>query len=231
MDHPRLHYMAGKMFFTGASMPRAALLGPHSTSYVSEYLMVQRYPEWTNFTSEFKPRKSLLESAIERPSGFELPMASAIKLRAYLYDSRKFSLTGPEKQFFMVDLIPMITGESKHRDAWGKVGLKEASYRRKTEAMLSHIDRHRNWIVPYRIDGLRTLLEEGIVKGADVYERNWCTLRLALTLTFERTDMGRINTVLANLIKDKDGRVLLRKGDERIWEMIEAELQRLSAQK
>jgi hypothetical protein len=98
-------------------------------------------------------------------------MASAIKLRAYLYDSKKFSLTGPEKQFFMVDFIPMITGESKDGDAWGKVGLKEASYRRKAEAMLSHIDRHRNWIVPYRIDGLRTLLEEGIVKGADVYER------------------------------------------------------------
>lgn len=97
--------------------------------------------------------------------------------------------------------------------------------------MLSHIDRHRNWIVPYRIDGLRTLLEEGVVKGADVYERNWCILRLALTLTFERADMGQINTVLANLEKDKDGRVLLRRGDEGLWEMIEGELQKLSAQK
>jgi hypothetical protein len=43
--------------------------------------------------------------------------------------------------------------------------------------------------------------------------------------------MGQINTVLANLEKDKNGRVLLRKGDEGLWEMIEGELQKLSAQK
>lgn len=230
MDHPRLHYMAGRMFFTGGIIPGIALLGPHSASYLSEYLMVHRHPEWANFTFDFKLFQSFLESARERASGFELPMASAIKLKAYLNGSRMLLLTEQEKQSFMIDLVPMITDKAKGEDAWVKVGLKGASYRRKAERMLSHIDQHRNWIVPYPVDGLKALLEKGVVNGFDVYEKNWCALRLALILTYERTDRGQINTVLAYLKRDKDGRILLRKGDEGLWEMIEGQLQKLSLQ-
>ena len=96
--------------------------------------------------------------------------------------------------------------------------------------MLSHIEQHRNWIVPYPVDGLKALLKEGIVKGSDAYEKNWCALRLAVILTYERTDGDQINRLIANLKRDKDGRILLRKGDEALREMIEGRVQKLSVQ-
>ena len=117
--------------------------------------------------------------------GCDFPIAPAVRLKAYLYDSNKFSLTEQEKQFFKVDLIPLITGKARDETAWVKVGLKEASYRRKAEAMMSHIGRHRNWIVPYPIDGLKALLEEGIIQGNDAYEKNWCALQTAFLLMYE----------------------------------------------
>jgi len=124
MDHPRLHYMAGKMFFMGMKIPSAALLGPHSTSYLSEYLMVQRHPDWANFPLESKLFQSFLESTRESGTGYELPMASAIKLKASLNGSKEFSLTQQEKQFFLIELIPMITGKAKGEDAWITSGLR-----------------------------------------------------------------------------------------------------------
>jgi spermidine synthase len=231
MDHPRLHYMAGKMFFMGATMPRSVLLGATPIPHLSEYLMTKRHPEWANFKLEVDTFKSFMESARERASGHDLLMVPAIKLKAYLYDSRMFSLTEQEKQFFKVDLIPLITGKAKGEGAWTKVGLKRASYRRKAEVMLSHIDQHRNWIVPYPIDGLKALLKEGILNGADVYEKNWCALHLVFLLTYERADMSQIKPVFASLETDKDGRVLLKKEDEALWRHVEGQLKKVSVQK
>jgi spermidine synthase len=230
MDYPRLHYLAGKMFFMGVKMEGDVLLGPGPIPYLSEYLLVKRHPEWTDFAFDSESFKSFLESTKDLLSGNDLPMAPAVRLKAYLYNSTRFSLTEQEKQSFGVDLIPLITGKAKGEEAWVKAGLKGASYRRKAERMLSHIDLHRNWVVPYPIDGLRILLEEGIVKGSDVYEKNWCALRLALILTCERADRRQINMVLANVKRDEQGQILLKKGDEGLWEMIEGQLKKLSAQ-
>jgi len=96
--------------------------------------------------------------------------------------------------------------------------------------LLSHVNQHRNWIVPYPIDGLKALLKEGVVRGSDAYEKNWCALSLAIILGYERTDKDQINRVMANLERDKDGRILLRKGDEALLEMIEGQVQTLSQQ-
>jgi hypothetical protein len=175
--------------------------------------------------------KDLLQSAKQVPTGFDLPQAPAIKLKAYLSDPKNFSLTAPEKQRFMVDLIPLITGNSKSEEDWTRVGFMGASYRNKAEVLLSHIQQHRNWIVPYPIDGLKALLEEGILKGVDVYEKNWCVLNLVLLLTHERADRNQIKAVLARLQKDPAGRVVLKKEDEGLWGLIELQLRKLSVQK
>jgi spermidine synthase len=231
MDQPRLHYVAGKMFFMGATMPQWAILGPNPIPYLPEYLMTKRHPEWRNFRLELEMFKDLLESAKQVPTGFDLPQAPAIKLKAYLSDPKKFPLTAPENQRFMVDLIPLITGKSKGEGAWTRVGFKGASYRTKAGALLSHIQQHRNWIVPYPIDGVKALLEEGILKGVDISEKNWCALNLVLLLTHERADQSQIKTVLARLERDPYGRVVLKKQDEGLWEFTEGQLNKLSAQK
>jgi hypothetical protein len=231
MDHPRLHYMAGKMFFMGATMPQGAILGPNPVPYLPDYLMTKRHSEWTNFRLELETFKSLLESTKQVPTGFDLPQAPAIKLKAYLYDPKKFSLTAPEKQRFMVDLIPLITGESKGEEAWTSVGFKGASYRTKAGALLSHIQQHRNWIVPYPIDGVKAHLAEGIRNEVDISEKNWCALNLVLLLTHERADQSQIKTVLARLERDPYGRVILKKEDEGLWSVTEMQLRKLPVQK
>jgi hypothetical protein len=230
MDHPRLHYMAGKMFFMGGTLPQGVILGPNPIPHLPDYLMTKRHPEWTNFRLELKLFKDLLQSTKQVPTGFDLPQASAIKLKAYLYDPKKFPLTAPEKQRFMVDLIPLVTGESKGEEAWKGVGLNGASYRSKAGVLLSHIQQHRNWIVPYPIDGVKALLEEGILKEVDISEKNWCALNLVLLLTHERADRSQIKTVLARLERDPDGRIVLKKEDEGLWGSVEMQLRRLSVQ-
>lgn len=224
MDNPRLHYMAGKMFFMGTRLEGNVLLGPNSIPYIEEYLLVKSHPEWADFPFDSKTFASFLESTRDLVSGSNLPMAPAIRLKAYLYDSNKFSLTEQERQFFMVDLIPIITGKTMDESAWAKVGLKEASYRKKAETMMSHIARHRNWIVPYSIDGLKALLEDGSIQGVDDFEKNWCALEIASLLIYERADKGKIRTVLATLKRDKDGRVLLKSKDEGLWEFIQTQM-------
>ena len=229
MDHPRLHYLAGKMFFMGVNIEGDVLLGPNTIPYISEYLLVKRHTEWVDSALDSETFKSLFGSTWDMVRGCDFPIAQAVRLKAYLYDSNKFSLTEQDKQFFAVDLIPIITGKSKDERVWVKVGLKEASYTRKAEAMMSHIRRHRNWIVPYSIDGLKALLEEGIIQGSDDFEKNWCALQTAFILIYESADMGQIRAVLDRLKRNKDGRVLLKSGDEGLWESIEIQMKKLSA--
>jgi len=229
MDNPRLHYMAGKTFFTGIRMEGNVLLGPNAIPYMGDYLLVKRHPEWADFTLDSETFKSFMESARDLVVESDLPMAPAIRLKAYLTDPNKFPLTEEHKQFFAVDLIPIITGKITGEGAWAKVGLKEASYRSKAEAMMSHIGRHRNWIVPYPIDGLKSLLEEGIVHGTDDLEKNWCVLQTAFILTYESADTGRIKGVLDQLKRDKGGRVLLKSGDEGLWEFIQTQMKNPSS--
>jgi spermidine synthase len=228
MDHPRLHYMAGKMFFMGTRIQENVLLGPNSIPFMEDYLLVKKHPEWVNLTLDSETFKSFLDSSKDMVSGSDLLMGRSIRLKAYLTDPNKFSLTEQEKQFFMVDLIPTITGKINDESVWMKIGLEEASYKRKAEAMMSHIGRHRNWIVPYPIDGLKALLKEGIIQGTDDFEKNWCALQTAFILIYESADSGQIREVLVSLKRDKDGRVLLKSDDEGLWEFIQTQMKHTS---
>jgi len=229
MDYPRLHYMAGKMFFIGGVIERSALLNPVSIAHLSEYLLVKKYSRWEDSPLESEVLESLLKSTRNLVSGDEFLMAPSVRLKAYLSDPNKFSLTKQEKEFFMVDLIPLITGKTKDKDAWLKVGLQGATYRKKAEVMMSHVSQHRDWIVPYPIDGLKAVLKEGMIKGTNAHESNWCTLQAALILLYEGTDIDQIKSILEKLKKDNEGRLLLQKGDERLLERIEIWLKKHSA--
>ncbi len=228
MDYPRLHYMAGKMFFMGGVIEKNVLLNPNSIPYIPEYLLVKRHPGWIDSPLESEMLKSFLESTRNLVGDDDFPMSQSVRLRAYLSDPNKFPLADQEKQSLMVDLIPLISGKIRGEEAWGKAGLKGASYKRKAEAMMFHVNQHRNWIVPYPIDGLKALLKEGMIKGTDAYEKNWCALQSASILMYERADMGQVKLVLAGLRRDREGRVLLQKGDEGLWERIEMSLKKHS---
>jgi spermidine synthase len=228
MDNPRLHYMAGKTFFMGERIEGDALLGPGSASYVSEYLLAIRHPDWTNLPLTSEIFQSFVESSRDVIFGSELPMAPAVRLKAYLYDSNKFPLAEQENKSSRMDLIPVITGKARVNEPSVRFRPAETSYRHKAEAMLNQFGRHRNWIVPYPIDGLKAFLEEGILKAADSYEKNWFAVQTALLLMYERAATNQIKTVLDKLERDKDGRVLLERRDEGLLESIEMRLKKNS---
>jgi predicted membrane-bound spermidine synthase len=228
MDHPKLHYVAGKTFFTGATMSKEALLNPGSVPLLPEYLLVKRHPEWGKFALNAENFKSFLESTKERVGGTDLPMATAVRLKAYLYDSTKFPLTKEEKQFLKTDLLPLITGKTRDEEAWAKAGLKGASYRTKATTSLSYFIQHRNWIVPFSIDGLRALLEEGITRGDEDSEKNFFVIQLTHLLVNERATIDQIRATLDRLKRDKEGRVLLKEEDEGLWRSLEMRLNNLS---
>jgi hypothetical protein len=229
MDFPRLHYLAGKVFFIGDNIHADALLGPGTIPHLSEYLLVKRHPEWVDMTFDSKTATSFLKSLKDNVLGVDLTTAPAFKLKVYLSNSGKFSLTQQEKQLFMVEAIPLITGKAKNEDAWQKAGLKNASYRRKAEFIMLHIGRHRNWIVPYPIDGLKALLEEGITHGASALEKNWCALQEISYLMYEGASTAQIKAVMDRLERDKDGRVLLEERDENLWESVQKKIKTYSA--
>ena len=229
MDFPRLHYEAGKAFFMGFPVPRETLFGPGSVPYVSEYLLVKKHPEWTDSTLEPETIKSFLEFKKETARGYDLAIVPALKLKAYLRDPKKFPLTEQEKQAYRVDLIPLITGKAADEDAWGKAGLKGASSRQKAQAMFSHINRYRNWVVPYPIDGLKTLLESGSLQGTDAYEKNWCSLQKASLLIYEKAGGAEIKKVFDRLERDNEGHVLLAKGDEWLLAHVETQIKKYAS--
>ena len=90
--------------------------------------------------------------------------------------------------------------------------------------MLSHLGRHRNWIAPYPIDGLKAVLEEGMIQATDDREKNWLMLQSAFLLMYEKADITRIQAIHDRLCRDKEGRVLLERRDEGLFESIKMRL-------
>ena len=195
MDNPRLHYMAGKSFFMGKRLGDNDLLGPGSSFYFQEYLMAKKYEEWAGLSFSGKHFDSLLNSTRNKVYQHYLPMAGALKLKAYLGDPELFPLSDKEKQELGVKLVPFITEYHPKKD-WESAGIGGASIRRKAEILLNHLKRYRNWIVPYPLDGLKDLLRKGISGGRDDYEKRWCSQQLKLLLAHEKTDHDLIKKLV-----------------------------------
>lgn len=230
LDNPRLHYLAGKRFFIGASVPDDFLFNWETARYLDEYLMVMKHPDWRTLLFEKEEYGSLLASTRTQAFGQELPMAAALKLKAYLGDPSGFPLSGKEKKYFRVDLIPLITGSAQNEEAWKKAGLAGASLREKAAAMIDHTSTFKNWIVPYPTGGLQALLKRGIQNGKDACEKNWFRLQLAHLLIIENGDTKMIKKILDRAIKGKDGRILLKEKDRLLMMIVEERVQKLPAQ-
>jgi len=214
IDNPRLHYIAGKRFFIGKSVPPTYLLNSRSSAYFHEYLLAKKYNNWKDFPLSKESFDSLLHSIKDKILGAPMPMTNALKLKGYLSNPELFPFSDDEKKAFRVDLIPFIMDRPSGKKDWDKVGLEGASYRSKALTLLSHVKQFRNWIVPYPVEGLKAILQEGISNAHDAYEKNWFALQAALIFLGERADKQLVKAILDQTIRGNDGKIILKEQDK-----------------
>lgn len=221
LDFPKLHYLAGKEFFIGENLPIKYFLNSATTAYIDEYLFYKQCENWSIGPDTKEAFVSLVESTRSRIEYDKiLPITKALLQRAYLSDPEKFPMSGEFLAEFRDDLVAFIARYPETEKEWGIVGLEGASFRVKGEHLIAHIENFRNWMVPYPLDGVITLLHNGNFQGKDAFEKNWCALQLALLLSKERVDRNLINEILANTIKDKNGKILLKEEDKHLLERL-----------
>ncbi|MBD3305197.1 hypothetical protein GF339_02480 [candidate division KSB3 bacterium] len=220
MDNPQLHYIAGKSFFIGATLAPHLLLHATSVPYLEEYLLPQKYPDWTNFPFSQDAFSLLLYSTKSKVDGSLLPMTEALELKAYLGNPEVYRLREALQQQFRVELLPFIMQPTVEDQEWERIGLGEASIRQRAEILLEHVAQFRNWIVPYRIDGLKALLRHGITAGADAHERTWCALQLAWLHLREGADKRRVQEILVQAFQENEGELLLQGKDQALLERV-----------
>jgi spermidine synthase len=215
LDYPRLHYMAGKDFFIGRNLPKEYFLNSQTTAYIDEYLFYKQCEDWSIGSDSQDDFRMLLESTRSKIE-YEmlLPITKALLQRAYLSDPEKHPLSGELQAEFRDDLVAFIAKYPDTEQEWGIIGYEGAPIRVKAEVLLAHIEKFRNWMVPYPLDGIVTLLQKGMIEGRDAYEKNWCALQLALLLNKERVDPSYIKAIIDNTIKDENGKILLHQADQ-----------------
>jgi hypothetical protein len=212
MDNPRLHYLAGQSYFIGQDVPLTMLYNSTSAYYRQAYLLPQKYADWDTLPFSQDTFQQLLLATKGSVNNILLSLYHPVILKAYLYDPEMFPLSPDLSVQFKVELFPFLL-TPQPADEWAKIGLDGASFRQKAEVLLQHIQQFRNWIVPYRIDGFRTVLQQGMTQGQDAYERNWCTLQLALLLIREDHDLSGAEVVLKQLIRQPDGTIAISPED------------------
>lgn len=226
MDNPRLHYMAGKSFFLGRPISEEHLLTPASAFYRHEYLLVQKYPDWDDVALSSQTFNSLSRAMRDDVHRYIFPMLQPLQLKAFLNTPARFPLTPEQQTGFNLDLLPFITTPQEN-DAWELIGLEDASFREKAERLLQHIQDFRNWIVPYPIDGLRALLQEGVTTGRDAYEKNWCALQLALLVLQEHRDREQADAILRRMQTRDNGTIVVLPQDAELLRQVNTLMQRL----
>jgi hypothetical protein len=221
LDYPKLHYMAGKDFFIGQNLPKEYFLNSQTTAYIDEYLFYKQCENWSIGSDDKDAFRELVESTRSKIEYDKLlPITKALLHRAYLSDPEKHPLSDELRAEFRDDLVAFIVKYPDTEQEWGIIGYEEAPVRAKAEVLLMHIEKFRNWMVPYPLDGIVTLLQKGMVEGRDAYEKNWCALQLALLLQKERVDPEYINAIIDNTIKDKHGKILLNQADTPLLERL-----------
>jgi spermidine synthase len=222
LDFPRLHYLAGKDFFFGKNMPLKHFITSETTPYIDEYLFYQQCENWTIAPDTKEAFYSLIESTRSRIDyDTLLPITKALLHRAYLSNPELYPLSKDLLSEFRDDLVAFIAKYPETEKEWGIVGLEYASFRTKAEPLLAHIFSFRNWMVPYPLDGIITLLQHGIFQGKDAYEKNWCAIQLAALLSKERVEQSFIDQILDKTIRDNDGKIILRPEDQYLLNGIE----------
>jgi len=205
MDNPRLHYIAGKQYFMGNHVPFDFLFNATTANFWEEHLLAQKYPNW--LTLSLSPHKldSLLLAVQDVVAHSVLPTFDSLLLKAHLSAPERVLLDEARQHQLRPDLVHLISTPGASEDLWEKAGLQGASFREKATLLLQHIQHTRNWIVPYPLDGLKSLLEQGVANGQDAYEKNWSTLQLALLLVTEYHNLNRARLLLQQILTDAHG--------------------------
>jgi hypothetical protein len=203
-------------------MPLKHFITSETTPYIDEYLFYNQCENWSIAPDTKEAFYSLIESTRSRIDyDTLLPITKALLHRAYLSNPEMYPLSKDLLSEFRDDLVAFIAKYPETEKEWGIVGLEYASFRTKAEPLLAHIFSFRNWMVPYPLDGIITLLQHGIFQGKDAYEKNWCALQLAALLSKERVEQTFIDQILDKTIRDNHGKIILKPEDRYLLNGIE----------
>ncbi|MHC4459000.1 MAG: spermine/spermidine synthase domain-containing protein, partial [Planctomycetota bacterium] len=81
MDHPRLHYIAGKRFFIGTRVPADFLLNSQTASYSKDYLFPSIVDNWYDFKIPETLSNSILRSMKLNTRGSPFPALKYVRFR------------------------------------------------------------------------------------------------------------------------------------------------------
>ena len=90
--------------------------------------------------------------------------------------------------------------------------------RRRAQVLIGKVVQDRNWITPYPIDGLKTLLEKEMLNAPTASEKNWCALQRAIIAVTDERDHKKALSLFSTLQKNKQGKVILNPADENVWQ-------------
>jgi predicted membrane-bound spermidine synthase len=220
IDNPRLHYLAGKNFFTGVSINYNDIFNAKSASYYKDYLLAKKYTNWEQLTFSGEMFDSLNYAMQIAFSGRYLIMSGAVKQKAWFRDPVQFPLSEKEEQHYKLNIIPFITHYIDDEESWSKINCKNESFRKKISVLFTHMNHSRNWIFPYPIDGLKKIINQGIHYGESPHEQNWCSLMMALLMINERENIEKITNILDEMHKTPEGNIDISEKDENLLEKI-----------
>ena len=220
MDDPRLHYIASKQFFLGRELSYDFFFTHKTARYAQDYLLAKLYGDWG--AAEIPKsvydsiRRSLETDTSPRKKG--LPTVRSFILKAYLKDPEQYPLDSREKAAYGVDLLPFIETYPRNENDWKQVNLENRSLRRRAQVLIGKVVQDRNWITPYPIDGLKTLLEKEMLNAPTASEKNWCALQRAIIAVTDERDHKKALSLFSTLQKNKQGKVILNPADENVWQ-------------
>jgi spermidine synthase len=224
MDHPKLHYLAGKHFFFGNHVKLHSLLNAKTAAYWPSYALARRYAHWPSHCFE----ETVLDKAIaglKHDSLLEAlnPLAEAAALKAVANPecSAGLSFTGTYNDATRA-LARLIAGTTTDEEDWNLAGIAEESPRLRAAELIGVVLRNRNWIAAYPVDGLVAYLEEGAQGGATPEERNWYLLQKARIITSDGAPIKEVHDLLARTDRDNEGRIRIETKDAQLLEEVES---------
>jgi len=227
MDHPRLHYIAGRAFFNGFNMDPETLWTPLSIPFVPEYLIAMKYPDWKTHAFSREAFQTLLHSLQDRTDNSMPPMAPSVGLKAFLGNPQMYPMSSQQSQQLGLDVLQFVVNPNQAKLDWGVVGLQGANFRQKAQFLLNHVMKSRNWIVPYPLAGLEALLQQGMSESKDPYERTWCALELSLLHGQEKGDRRLIQGIMDKVVRENGGKLSVSEQDRPLLERLRGMMERL----
>ncbi|MCP3871769.1 MAG: hypothetical protein GY699_01230 [Desulfobacteraceae bacterium] len=220
-DYPFLHYLAGRDFFKDSRTPKN--YNQITAKYADEYLMASLHENWRDFDFSQSHADRLLLASMEKSFHLknEQPTVTSVslKLKGFLAYPERFPLSTEDQIFYDTKLMASIMTDNKGRE---RILSPEESYRELGQKMANHIQRFRNWLVPYPVAGFIALLEEGVEQGKDVYEKNWCALMLAEFILQRPGNDKMIRALQKKIVRDETGTVLLFDRDRPLLKAVNA---------